>query len=142
MSAEDNLLCVGMIIGAVLYWIHYVKVVRNPKNQSWYDSRWSPGSYYLFPYITLMLASISATALLIQLDIPKVVGYWLVKLTVFGVFVCVAIALLGLAGVPLPYPIVPKWLVKRRREERAKIKSWLKEDIQRLRERRRLRRRK
>ncbi|MDR7293442.1 hypothetical protein J2S67_000710 [Pseudoglutamicibacter albus] len=133
MSVGDNLLYAALLIGAVLYWIHYVKVVRNPKNESWWDSPWSIGSFYIFPFGSLICGSVSATVLLVQLGLPEVVGYWLVKLVPWGVILCGAIAFLGLAGVPLPYPFLPKWAVKKQKEEWATAIAWLKGRARKLR---------
>ena len=142
MSVEDNLLWGAVLVGAVLYWIHYVKVVRNPKNESWWDSPWSIGSFYIFPFGSLICGSVSATVLLVQLGLPEVVGYWLVKLVPWGVILCGAIAFLGLAGVPLPYPFLPKWAVKKQKEEWVRAIGYVKEYMQKLRDRLRSRRRK
>ena len=142
MSVEDNLFWVAMLIGAVLYWIHYVKVVRNPKNESWWESPWSIYSFYLFPYLTLMLATISAAALLAQLDIPQVVGYWFVKVPMFASIGLCFVGFLGMAGVPLPYPFLPKWAVKKQKEEWVRTIGYVKEYTQKLRDRLRSRRRK
>ena len=142
MSVEDNLLWGAVLVGAVLYWIHYVKVVRNPKNESWWESPWSVFSFYLYPYLALMFGSLSATFLLVQLGLPKVVGYWLLKLVPWGVILCVAIAFLGLAGVPLPYPFLPKWAVMKQKEDLVRTIGYIKEYMQKLRDRLRSRRRK
>ncbi|MDR7293445.1 hypothetical protein [Pseudoglutamicibacter albus] len=133
MSVGDNLLCVGMIIGAVLYWIHYVKVVRNPKNESWWDSPWSIASFYIFPYGWLGIGSISAAALLAQLDMPQLVGYWFVKVPMFAGIAIGFIGFLGAGGVPLPYPFLPKWAVKKQKEEWATAIAWLQGRARKLR---------
>ena len=143
MSVGDNLLWLAMLIWAVLYWIYYVKVVRHPKNSWRYDdSGWCIRNLHLYPYISLMLGSISAAVLLAQLDIPKYVLFWFVGVPMFSSIGLCIIAMLGAGGVPLPYPLVPKWFVKQRREEWARSIVRLKEWARRRRERRRVRRRK
>ena len=142
MSVGDSLLYAALLIGAVLYWIHYVKVVRNPKNESWWESPWSVFSFYLFPYLALMLATISAAALLAQLDMPQVVGYWFVKVPMFAGIAIGFIGFLGAGGVPLPYPFLPKWAVKKQKEEWVRAIGYVKEYMQKLRDRLRSRRRK
>ena len=143
MSVEDNLLCVAILTWAVLYWIYYVKVVRHPKNSWRYeDSGWCMRHLHLYPYALLMLGSISAAALLAQLDIPQVVGYWFVKVPMFAGIVIGFMGWLGAGGVPLPYPLVPKWFVKQRRKEWARTRARRKIRTRIRRERRRLHRRK
>ena len=143
MSVEDNLLCVAILTWAVLYWIYYVKVVRHPKNSWRYeDSGWCMRHLHLYPYALLMLGSISAAALLAQLDIPQVVGYWFVKVPMFASIGLCFVGFLGMAGVPLPYPFLPKWAVKKQKEEWNRTIGYVKEFIQKLRDRLLSRRRK
>ncbi|MDR7293443.1 hypothetical protein J2S67_000711 [Pseudoglutamicibacter albus] len=143
MSVGDNLLCVALLIGAVLYWIYYVKAVRHPKNSWRYDdSGWCIRNLHLYPYVSLMLGFISVAALIAQLDIPKFVLFWFIGMPMYASIALCFIAMLGAGGVPLPYPLVPKWFVKQRREEWARSIVRLKEWARRRRERRRLRRRK
>ncbi|KGF20883.1 hypothetical protein HMPREF2128_04090 [Pseudoglutamicibacter albus DNF00011] len=143
MSVGDNLLCATLLIWAVLYWIYYVKVVRHPKNSWRYDdSGWCIRHLHLYPYVMLMLGSISAAVLIAQLDIPKFVLFWFVAVPMFSSVGLCIIAMLGAGGVPLPYPLVPKWFVKQRREEWARTLDRLKDWARKRRERRRLRGRK
>ena len=142
MSVEDNLLWGALLVCAVLYWIYYVKVVRKPKSDAWYDSVWSLGSLYIFPYGWLGIGSISAAALLAQLDMPQVVGYWFVKVPMFAGIAIGFIGFLGAGGVPLPYPFLPKWAVKKQKEEWVRTIGYVKEYMQKLRDRLRSRRRK
>ena len=143
MSVGDNLLWLAMLIWAVLYWIYYVKVVRHPKNSWRYDdSGWCIRNLHLYPYVSLMLGSISAAVLLAQLDIPKYVLFWFVGVPMYASIALCFIGLLGAGGVPLPYPLVPKWFVKQRREEWARSRARRKERTRIRRERRRLRKRK
>ena len=142
MSAEDNLLWGVLLVCAVLYWIYYVKVVRKPKSDAWYDSVWSLGSLYIFPYGWLAAGSVSAALLLAQLDMPKFVLFWFVGVPMYASIALSFIGLLGAGGVPLPYPLVPKWFVKQRREEWARSRARRKVRARIRRERRRLRKRK
>ena len=89
-----------------------------------------------------MLGFISVAALIAQLDIPKFVLFWFIGMPMYASIALCFIAMLGAGGVPLPYPLVPKWFVKQRREEWARSIVRLKEWARRRRERRRLRRRK
>ena len=124
MSLGDNLFCIVMLIGALLYWKHYLQEVRHPKNSWRYDdSAWCIGNLYLYPYALLTGGFISAAGLLAQLDIPQVVGYWFLKVPMFASIALGFIGLLGAVGVPLPYPLVPKWFVQRRRQEWARSRG-------------------
>ncbi len=143
MSTEDNLLWVAMLTWAVLYWIYYVKAVRHPKNSWRYEySGWCMRHLHLYPYVSLMLGFISVAALLGQLDIPKFVLFWFVGVPMYASIALSFIGLLGAGGVPLPYPLVPKWFVKQRREEWARSRARRKVRARIRRERRRLRKRK
>ncbi|MCG7305400.1 MULTISPECIES: hypothetical protein [Micrococcaceae] len=142
MSAEDNLLWGVLLVCAVLYWIYYVKVVRKPKSDAWYDSVWSLGSLYIFPYGWLAAGSVSAALLLAQLDMPKFVLFWFVGVPMYAGIAIGFIGFLGAGGVPLPYPFLPKWAVKKQKEEWATAIAWLKGRVRKRRERRRRRKRK
>ena len=142
MSVEDNLLWGALLVCAVLYWIHYVKVVRKPKSDAWYDSVWSLGSLYIFPYGWLAAGSVSAALLLTQLDMPKFVLFWCVGVPMYAGIAIGFIGFLGAGGVPLPYPFLPKWAVKKQKEEWATAIAWLKGRVRKRRERRRRRKRK
>ena len=142
MSAEDNLLWGALLVCAVLYWIYYVKVVRKPKSDAWYDSVWSLGSLYIFPYGWLAAGSVSAALLLAQLDMPKFVLFWFVGVPMYAGIAIGFIGFLGAGGVPLPYPFLPKWAVKKQKEEWATAIAWLKGRVRKRRERRRRRKRK
>ena len=143
MSVGDNLLWAALLVCAVLYWIYYVKAVRHPKNSWRYDdSGWCIRNLHLYPYVSLMLGFISVAALIAQLDIPKFVLFWFIGMPMYASIALCFIAMLGAGGVPLPYPLVPKWFVKQRREEWARSIARLKEWARKRRERRRLRRRK
>ncbi|MCG7305399.1 hypothetical protein MHJ63_09005 [Pseudoglutamicibacter albus] len=142
MSVGDNLLWGALLVCAVLYWIYYVKVVRKPKSDTWYDSVWSLGSLYIFPYGWLAAGSVSAALLLAQLDMPKFVLFWFVGVPMYAGIAIGFIGFLGAGGVPLPYPFLPKWAVKKQKEEWARTIGYVKEYMQKLRDRLRSRRRK
>ena len=142
MSVGDNLLWGALLVCAVLYWIYYVKVVRKPKSDTWYDSVWSLGSLYIFPYGWLAAGSVSAALLLAQLDMPKFVLFWFVGVPMYAGIAIGFIGFLGAGGVPLPYPFLPKWAVKKQKEEWATAIAWLKGRVRKRRERRRRRKRK
>lgn len=119
----DTLLFSVVVIATIVYWIMYVKVVRKPQSDSWYQDMWSISSLYVFPYGSLIIGSASALGLFAQLNIPEAIAFWLYELPLLLVFITGGIGFLGAMGIPLPYPFTPKWVVKKRKQERAKSRA-------------------
>lgn len=119
----DTLLFSAIVIASIVYWIYYVKVVRKPKPDSWYHSVWSLSDLYIFPYGgSLGTGSLAAMGLLVELNIPEVIaGLFVIPLGL--VFLIGYIGFLGGMGIPLPYPFVPKWVVEKRKQERAESRA-------------------
>lgn len=119
----DILLFSAVVIATIVYWIMYVKVVRKPQSDSWYQDVWSISSLYAFPYGSLIVGSASALGLFAQLNIPEAIAFWLYEIPLLLVFITGIIGFLGAMGIPLPYPFTPKWVVKKRKEDRAKSRA-------------------
>ena len=119
----DTLLFSAVVIATIVYWIMYVKVVRKPQSDSWYQDMWSISSLYVFPYGSLIIGSASALGLFAQINIPETIAFWLYELPLLLVFITGGIGFLGAMGIPLPYPFTPKWVVKKRKQERAKSRA-------------------
>lgn len=119
----DILLFSAVVIATIVYWIMYVKVVRKPQSDSWYQDVWSISSLYAFPYGSLIVGSAAALGLFAQLNIPEDIAFWLYEIPLVLVFLIGVIGFLGAMGIPLPYPFTPKWVLKKRKEERAKARA-------------------
>lgn len=119
----DILLFSAVVIATIVYWIMYVKVVRKPQSDSWYQDVWSISSLYAFPYGSLIVGSAAALGLFAQLNIPEDIAFWLYEIPLVLVFLIGVIGFLGAMGIPLPYPFTPKWVVKKRKEDRAKSRA-------------------
>lgn len=119
----DILLFSAVVIATIVYWIMYVKVVRKPQSDSWYQDVWSISSLYAFPYGSLVVGSAAALGLFAQLNIPEDIAFWLYEIPLVLVFLIGVIGFLGAMGIPLPYPFTPKWVLKKRKEERAKARA-------------------
>ena len=119
----DTLLFSAVVIATIVYWIIYVKEVRKPQSDTWYQDVWSISSLYAFPYGSLIIGSASALGLFAQLNIPEAIAFWLYELPLLLVFITGGIGFLGAMGIPLPYPFTPKWVVKKRKQERAKSRA-------------------
>lgn len=119
----DILLFSAVVIATIVYWIMYVKVVRKPQSDSWYQDVWSISSLYAFPYGSLIVGSAAALGLFAQLNIPEDIAFWLYEIPLVLVFLIGVIGFLGAMGIPLPYPFTPKWVVKKRKQERAKSRA-------------------
>ncbi|MCT1685928.1 hypothetical protein [Pseudoglutamicibacter cumminsii] len=119
----DILLFSAVVIATIVYWIMYVKVVRKPQSDSWYQDVWSISSLYAFPYGSLIVGSAAALGLFAQLNIPEDIAFWLYEIPLVLVFLIGVIGFLGAMGIPLPYPFTPKWVLKKRKEDRAKARA-------------------
>lgn len=119
----DILLFSAVVIATIVYWIMYVKVVRKPQSDSWYQDVWSISSLYAFPYGSLIVGSAAALGLFAQLNIPEDIAFWLYEIPLVLVFLIGVIGFLGAMGIPLPYPFTPKWVLKKRKEKRAKARA-------------------
>lgn len=125
------LLGIGMLLGGVLGWTYYLQAIRKkPETEEWYDSAdgWESGvtdrdaSLYLVPSGSLFLCAGGVLLLLSCFTIPDSV-----KPVIFYSYMVVGviplIGIIGIAGVPLPWPFVPRWVVDIRKKKRARARQ-------------------
>lgn len=139
MDTTELLVALGLLLFMVLYWIYYILGVRRaPKSEAWYDEGdangpSSDGALYIFPYGTLVMGVAGTAMLLESISLPDIIHIML-RIPIVAAFLIGIIGFTGAFGVPLPWPFVPRWVVKirkikgararqRRAEKRAKEKK-------------------
>ena len=55
------LVCAGLVLVMVLYWAYYIRCVRKPRSEKWYDDvdfvgAESDGVLFIYPYCSLIMA--------------------------------------------------------------------------------------
>lgn len=112
----------------ILYWIYYILGVRRtPESEAWYDTgdaqgADSDGALYIFPYGSLIMGAAGAAGLVEAFHLPEPIQ------TAFQVPIVIAfligvIGFTGALGIPLPWPFVPRWVVKIRKTKRARARQ-------------------
>ena len=125
------LLGIGMLLGGGLGWTFYMKAIRKkPETEEWYDSAdgWESGvtdrdaSLYVVPFGSLFFFLFGFLMLLSCFTIPDSV-----KPVLFCVYAVAAalpvIGMIGIMGIPLPWPFVPRWVVDIRKKKRARARE-------------------
>ena len=121
----EQLVYVGLVLAMVLYWTYYIRCVRRkPRSEEWYDSAdvegaASDGVLFYYPYSTLVLGVGGVVGLAEGANPPEFVGTVL-KVALMVALVIGGIGFTGGFGVPLPWPLVPRWVVVIRKEKRAR----------------------
>ncbi|MGO1440783.1 MAG: hypothetical protein ACTHVY_11910 [Brevibacterium yomogidense] len=85
--------------------------------ESWYGTWTSRVFLYLIPSFAVLGLLVAAQSMLTALGVP-LPGEVFDPLAV-GLFVLLLVGFLGTLGVPLPAPWAPRWMRRRRREDRA-----------------------
>ena len=122
------LVCVGLVLVMVAYWLFYIRYVRrNPKSEEWYDSAdatgaESDGVLFVYPYGTLLMGAAGAAGLVASMNLPEPVETVL-SIPLIAAFVIGAIGFTGVFGIPLPWPFVPRWVVDIRTAKRARRRA-------------------
>ena len=128
LDTTELFVAIGLFLFMILYWIYYILGVRRtPESEAWYDSADaqgadSDGALYIFPYGSLIMGSAGAAGLVGAFHLPEPIE------TVFQVPIIVAfligvVGFTGAFGIPLPWPFVPRWVVKIRKTKRARARQ-------------------
>ncbi|PXA76243.1 hypothetical protein [Auritidibacter sp. NML100628] len=120
----EILLWIGILVVTTAVFIFYMFHVRFQENAEWYDDWREPGNLWIMPYWTPMVIFVALG------ELYELSGYWggVVVFNLLRVVAIIAllmglIGLLGLLGIPLPWPFVPRWVVERRKKDRAERKA-------------------
>lgn len=128
MDTTELLVALGLFLFMILYWVYYILGVRRtPESEAWYDTgdaqgADSDGALYIFPYGSLIMGAAGAAGLVEALHLPEPIE------TVFQAPIVIAfligvIGFTGALGIPLPWPFVPRWVVKIRKTKRARARQ-------------------
>ncbi|PXA76244.1 MULTISPECIES: hypothetical protein [Auritidibacter] len=120
----EILLWIGILVVTTAVFIFYMFHVRFQENAEWYDDWREPGNLWIMPYWTPAMI-VTALGQLYELS-----GYWggvvvfnLLRVVAIITILMIPIGLLGVLGIPLPWPFVPRWVVERRKKDRAERKA-------------------
>lgn len=126
------LVALGLFLFMILYWVYYILGVRRaPKSEAWYDAgdEHGPDSYgalYIFPYSSLIMGAAGAARLVEAFHLPEPIKT-VFQAPIIAAFIIGAIGFTGAFGIPLPWPFVPRWVVKIRKAKRARARKRIEE---------------
>ena len=120
----EILLWIGILVVATAVFIFYMFHVRFQENAEWYDDWRAPGNLWIMPYWTPMVIFVALG------ELYELSGYWggvvvfnLLRVVAIITILMIPIGLLGVLGIPLPWPFAPRWVVERRKKDRAERKA-------------------
>ena len=98
----------------------YMFHVRYQENAEWYDDYREIPNLWVLPYCTPVFSVGALQIIYDELGAPggAFVAEPLRILGIITVFM-IPIGILGGVGVPLPWPLAPRWVVERRKKDRA-----------------------
>ena len=127
VGTTELVVALGALAVMVLYWIYYIFQVRKtPKSEAWYDASdiHGPnhdGALYMFPYGTLVMGAAGTATLVEGLTLPEPVRAAL-RTAIVIAFLIGVIGFTGTFGIPLPWPFVPRSVVRIRKAKRARAR--------------------
>ena len=131
LDTTELLLALGLILGGGLGWTYYMQAIRKqPETEKWYDSANGAesgvtdrdASLYLVPYGSLFFGVLGVALLLGGMSFPEPLET-IIALPFMAVFVIALIGMTGILGIPLPWPLVPRWVVDIRKKKRARARQ-------------------
>ncbi|WP_293876690.1 hypothetical protein [uncultured Brevibacterium sp.] len=128
MDTTELLVALGLFLFMILYWVYYILGVRRtPESEAWYDTgdaqgADSDGALYIFPYGSLIMGAAGAAGLVGAIHLPEPFET-VFQVPIITAFIIGAIGFTGALGIPLPWPFVPRWVVKIRTTKRARARQ-------------------
>ncbi len=110
-----------IVAGLISY--HYLFKVRMQQDADWYGTFWESANLYVIPLATPMFFIGGIYGFVLELGADEDVVNPILAIPMLLSVLVGAIGILGGIGVPLPWPLVPKWVIERRKQDRNKRKN-------------------
>ncbi len=114
---------VAIIVLAAGISLYYLLVIRRDEDTDWYGGPWEPANLYILPLCTPVFAVSGLYGLLAELGVSEDSLLPVMAAPITLTVLLAALGILGGIGVPLPWPLTPRWVVQRKRRDRAEKKA-------------------
>lgn len=119
----EILIWLAIIVVAAGISLYHLLVVRRDQDANWYGGFWEPANLYILPLCTPVFAVSGLYGLLAELGVSDDTLLPILAVPITLTLLLAALGILGGVGVPLPWPLTPKWVVQRKKQARAEKKA-------------------